>query len=260
MLPYFQFTTFHLGPIPIQVWGFFVALGILSATFVAARMAKHRGQDSNLIWDLSFWAILGAFIFARLFHIFYSPTTYFDHPFSIFQIWNGGLSMMGGLFGAALFGIIYFRHKKVDVFAHVDTAMFGLPLGIGIGRIGCFLIHDHPGTLTNFLLGVRYPDGVRHDHGLYLSINGFILFLIFLWLARKNARTGTYLMTYLLWDGSTRFLLDFLRATNGPIVDARYFFLTPAQYFSVVMVGIGVFLLFKQKQTIGKQTYSKKTA
>lgn len=156
--------------------------------------------------------------------------------------------MMGGLFGAALFGVIYLRRKKVDVFAHVDTAMFGLPLGIGIGRIGCFLIHDHPGTLTHFLLGVNYPDGIRHDHGLYLSINGFILFLLFLWLARKNARTGTYLIIYLLWDGTTRFFLDFLRATDGPIVDARYLSLTPAQYFCVGMVGLGLYIWQRRRQ------------
>lgn len=239
MIPYFQITQFHIGPIPIQVWGLMVALGILAGTAASARIAKKRGQDPKLIWDLAFWSIIGAFIFARLFHVFYEPATYFAAPFEIVKIWHGGMSMMGGLFGAALFGIIYLRQKKIDVFSHADTAMFGLPLGIGIGRIGCFLIHDHPGTLTDFVLGVRYPEGVRHDHGLYLSINGFILFLLFLWLARKKARTGTYLITYLLWDGTTRFLLDFLRATDGPIVDARYFGLTPAQYFSVIMIIIG---------------------
>ncbi len=248
MIPYFQITTIHLGPIPIQVWGLMVAIGILAGTWVAAKMAKRRGQDEKLIWDLSFWSIVGAFIFARLFHIFYEPNLYVQFPFEIFKIWQGGFSMMGGLFGAALFGVIYLRRKKVDVFAHVDTAMFGLPLGIGIGRIGCFLIHDHPGTLTNFLLGVNYPDGIRHDHGLYLSINGFVLFLLFLWLARKNARTGTYVMMYLVWDGTTRFFLDFLRATDGPIVDARYFSLTPAQYFSLTMIALGLFFIKRPLQ------------
>ena len=240
MIPYFQITTISLGPITFQVWGIMVAIGILAATAVSAQMAKRRGQDPKLIWDLSFWVILGAFLFARVFMFFYTPQLYLQDPLEFFKIWHGGLSMMGGLFGAAVFGILFLRKKKIDVFAHVDTAVFGLPLGIGIGRIGCFLIHDHPGTLTHFVLGVKYPDGIRHDHGLYLSLNGFILFLLFLWLARKKARTGTYLIVYLLWDGTTRFLLDFLRATDGLVVDVRYFGLTPAQYFSVLMIGMGI--------------------
>src|SRR3989338_6907421 len=168
MIPYFQIIQIHLGPISIYTWGFMVALGILVATAVAARFAKTRGQDPKLIWDLSFWVIIGAFIFARLFHVFYDPALYFAEPFEIVKIWQGGMSMTGGLFGAAIFGVVYLRFKKVDVFSHIDTAMFALPLGIGIGRIGCFLIHDHPGTLTHFVLGVNYPGGVRHDLGLYL--------------------------------------------------------------------------------------------
>ncbi len=252
MIPYFQFTVIHIGPIPIQVWGLCVALGILAATWVASRMARRRGQNPELIWDLCFWVIIGAFLFARLFEFFYQPQLYLHDPLELIKVWHGGLSMMGGLFGAALFGITFLRKKKVDVLAYVDTAMFGLPLGIGIGRIGCFLIHDHPGTLTHFILGVKYHGGVRHDLGLYLSINGFILFLLFLWLTRKDARVGTYLIVYLLWDGATRFFLDFLRASDLSGSDVRYFHLTPAQYFSVVMVGLGVWFWKKSKKGSGR--------
>ncbi len=240
MIPYFQITTLHLGSIPIHIWGLMVALGILAGTWAAAKMAKRRGQDPKLIWDLSFWVIIGAFLFAKLFMIFYNPSSFFS-PFS-FSYLQSGFSIMGGFFGAALFGILFLRKRNVDVYAYCDTAIFGLPLGLFIGRIGCFLIHDHPGTLTDFALGVKYPDGIRHDHGLYLSLNGLILFLVFLWLARKRAKTGTYLIVFLIWYGVVRFLLDFFRATDGPIVDARYGNLTPAQYVAIVMVILSVIL------------------
>lgn len=246
MIPYFQITIIHLGPIPIQVWGLMVALGILAGTWVAAKMAERRGQNSRLIWDLVFWVTIGAFIFARLFHIFYEPATYFQSPLSIFQIWHGGMSIMGGFFGATLFGILFLRKKHVDIYAYADTAIFGLPLGLFIGRIGCFLIHDHPGTLTDFAFGVKYPDGVRHDLGLYLSINGLILFLVFLWLARHNARVGTYIIVFLFWKGLVRFFSDFLRATDGAIVDTRYADLTPAQYFAIGMAVLGIIVILRR--------------
>lgn len=242
MIPYFQITTIHLGPVPIQVWGLMVALGILAATWVAAKMAKTRGQNPEIIWDLSVWVIVAAFIGARLVHAVYEPATYLQDPLEFLRIWHGGFSIMGGFLGALPAGIWFLRRRHVDVFAYSDTAVFGLPLGIFIGRIGCFLIHDHPGTLTNFPLGVQYPDGVRHDHGLYDSINGLILFLLFLLLAQRGAKTGTYVVVFLIWYGIVRFFLDFLRATNGPIVDTRYFSLTPAQYLAIVMVAGGVWV------------------
>ncbi|MBI5794360.1 prolipoprotein diacylglyceryl transferase [Candidatus Uhrbacteria bacterium] len=242
MIPYFQLLSFDLGPIPIQVWGLMVALGILAATWVAAKMAKTRGQDPQVIWDLSARVIIAAFIGARLIHAVYEPATYLQDPLEFFRIWHGGFSIMGGFLGALPAGIWFLRKKYVDVYAYADTAVFGLPLGIFIGRIGCFLIHDHPGTLTDFALGVKYPDGVRHDLGLYDSINGLILFLLFLWLAHRKMKTGTFVVVFLLWYGVVRFFSDFLRATNGPIVDTRYFNLTPAQYLAVVMVVGGVWM------------------
>ena len=189
MIPYFQFTTITLGPITIQVWGLMVALGMLAGAWAAAKMAKHRGQDEKIIWDLSVWVIIAAMIGARIIHVVYEPATYLADPMEFFRLWHGGFSVMGGFLGALIAGVWFLRRKHVDVWAYSDTALFGLPLGLFIGRIGCFLIHDHPGTLTDFVGGVQFPDGTRHDHGLYLSINGLLLFCAFLLLARRGART-----------------------------------------------------------------------
>ena len=237
MLPYFQFTTIHLGFITIQVWGLLVALGILVATTVAARKAKNDGLDPNLVWDFAFWVVFAAFIGARLFEVFYNPAFYFGNPIQLLYVWNGGLSEMGGFIGAAIALVWYLKLHLLDVKRYADSVAFALPLGFGIGRIGCFLIHDHPGTLTHFLLGVKYPDGIRHDHGLYLSIEGFLLFFFFVYLSKRGVKTGTYVYTFLIIHGIVRFFLDFLR-----IIDVRYLYLTPAQYMSILMIAFGIFL------------------
>ena len=154
---------------------------------------------------------------------------------------------MGGFVGAVIAAVLFLRKRKLDLIGYCDTMVFALPLGLFIGRLGCFLIHDHPGTLTHFFLGVNYPDGVRHDHGLYLSIEGLVLFLLFLFLAHKRVKIGTYLYVFLILDGTIRFLLDFSRATDGPIVDVRYLGLTPAQYFSIAMIISGIALYRRSK-------------
>ncbi|NBS41201.1 prolipoprotein diacylglyceryl transferase [bacterium] len=248
MIPFIALKSLSLGPLTIQVWGLMVALGILAGAWVGAREARKRGLDGNVVWDAAAWVTVGAMVVARLFHVaFYDPATYLADPAQIIAVWKGGMSMFGGLVGATIVGIGYFKIKKFPVLAYIDAMMSGLPLGIGIGRIGCFLIHDHPGTLTHFVLGVKYPDGsVRHDLGLYESIYGFALAIVFYAMSRKNVRPATYSVVFLATYGIFRFITDFLR-----IVDARYLGLTPAQYLSVAMI-FGAWLLWRKKLSARK--------
>ena len=47
MIPYFEFHVIPLGPIPIQVWGLFVALGILAAAVLLNHVLKRDGLDKQ---------------------------------------------------------------------------------------------------------------------------------------------------------------------------------------------------------------------
>lgn len=248
MIPYFELKTIPLGPLTIQAWGLMVALGIFVGAWVGARMAKRRGLDPSAVWDAAVWIVVGAMVMARLFHVaFYDPARYLADPLSIVAIWEGGMSMFGGFAGALAAAIVFMRRRKLDIWQYADAMVYGLPVGIGLGRIGCFLIHDHPGTLTHFILGIKYPDGsVRHDLGLYESIYGFVLAIVFLVLARRNAPPPTYIVTFLATYGLFRFATDFLR-----VIDTRYLGLTPAQYLSVVMVAVAIWI-WKRKVSAEK--------
>ncbi len=252
MIPYFQFTSITLGPVTIHVWGLLVALGVIAGAWAAARLARERNQDEKLVWDAVLWIIVGAMVGGRLMHVVYDPGVYLENPIELLHVWHGGLSVMGGFLGASLVGVWYLRKKKVSVREYADTLLFGLPLGLFVGRIGCFLIHDHPGALTDVFFAVQYPGGARLDHGMLLSINGLVLFLVFLWLRKRQVAYGVYTTVFLIWYGAVRFALDFFRATDGAIVDTRYLGLTPAQYVSIAMVVWGVWLWKKQRKTVEK--------
>ncbi|MFH1089141.1 MAG: prolipoprotein diacylglyceryl transferase [Candidatus Uhrbacteria bacterium] len=244
MLPYLSTTQLHLGPITIQSWGLFVALGFVIGGTAAAWLTKRRGLKPEVVWDMLGWLLLSSMIFGRVFFVlFYYPGYFIERPLEVFAIWQGGMSMMGGLFGAALVAVIYFKVKKLNWFQYSDAMIFGLPIGYAIGRIGCFLIHDHPGIPTTFFLGVQYPDGIiRHDLGLYEIFVGLILFLVFLaW--QKKARVGFFLATFLSGYGVARLLLDFLR-----LDDPRFAFLTAGQYFSLLLLVGGILIFVKSKK------------
>ncbi len=243
MIPYFGLVSFSVGPFTLYTWGVFTALGLLAGAWVAARLARERGLKETLMWDLAAIAGAAGIVGGRLFHIlFYQWETYAANPVAMLALWDGGISVTGSLIAAAGAVVLFLRKKQADLFPYLDTATFGFPLGYALGRVGCFLIHDHPGTLTHFVLGVRYPDGVRHDLGLYEFFNGLGLFLLFLFLRKQGAKPPTYLLAFLLWYGSVRFLLDFLRAT-----DARFMGLTPAQYMSLLLVATGAGWMWKKR-------------
>ncbi len=247
MIPYFSFTTIHLGPIPIQVWGLMVALGFLIGAKVSERRLKKLGLNHTIVSDMLGWMILWALIVSRFVHVFvYEPAYYFAHPSEIVRIWEGGMSIYGGLIAATLTAFVLLRRRKLDVMKYADATIFGLPFGLAIGRLGCFFIHDHPGTATHFFLGMKYPDGiVRHDLGLYESLTNFVLFGIFLLMSKYCVQQGWYLAVFALWYGTTRFFMDFLRT-----IDTRYFGLTPAHYFSLVLIFIGCLCVYRIRRSL----------
>lgn len=247
MIPFIGLQTYPVFGLQIQVWGTCVAVAYVFATYLAYRRAKQKGLDPQQVLDMAFWIFIAAFVGARLFHVFlYEPSYYRDHVWEAIDIRQPGWSMFGGFFGAAAAFFWMARRRALNVLAYADTLIWGLPWGCGIGRIGCFLIHDHPGTLTHFILGVKYPDGsVRHDLGLYLSLIGFLTGGLFLWLNRRQRAPGFWFGTYMLIEGCVRFGLDFLR-----IVDARYLGLTPAQYLSVPLMVMGLMLLRRHRSVV----------
>lgn len=250
MIPGFSLISFQLGPLVIQFWGLMVALGFVTALAFALKRSKTVGLDTEHIVALVFWILVSSLLGGRFFHVFfYEPLYYVTRPLEIFAIWQGGMSIYGGFVGALIAFFLYIRFHGLQMAVYAETLMWALPLGLAIGRLGCFGIHDHPGTETDFFLGVNGADGiVRHDHGLYLAILNGVIFFVFFILRKKPFRPWFFSSLFMVLYGIVRFFLDFYRAIEGPIVDARYLGLTPAQYLSVVMFVGGVYLYHSNKK------------
>lgn len=261
MIPFFRFTVIPIGPIHIQVWGLFVALGILVGILFGYRLAKKHRVDTEKLLDATLWGIAVGILGARIFHIlFYDFAFYREHPLEIVQLWHGGASSLGGFVGASVGVALFLFKKKISwktFLPSLDIGVMSLWLGWGVGRIGCFLIHDHPGTLSHFALAVQYPGGARHDLGLYDSLLGFAIFLIcfVLYKTKKiSIGSGRLIQLSVFLYAFVRFLLDFLRARDMAGSDVRYMYLTPAQWgMIIVMLGlIGLYFYDKLRRTLHK--------
>ncbi len=261
MIPFFQFEIIYLGPVIIHIWGLLVALGIIAGISFAYYFCRKYLLSGEVILDMAVWVLVGAFLMARVFYIiFYNPVYFVANPAEIIKFWNGGASSLGGFTGAAVSLWLFAKKRNFtfkELLPYFDIAALGLWLGWGIGRIGCFLIHDHPGTLTHFVLGVKFPGGTRFDLGLLESILAFVLFIVFYFLFKKliKVRFGLVAAYSVASYAVVRFFLDFLRAMpDYPGGDLRYQSLTPAQW-GMLAVLISLTLLFvlgKMKRTNGE--------
>lgn len=240
MIPWFQETVWYIGPIPIQVWGFFVALGMLLALLILRRRAHSLKIQPELVLDLAFTMIVSGLMFARLFHVFfYEPAFYAAHPLEIVKIWHGGLSSFGGLFGAVLAFVLFWKKKKLpsEVLRVADLLSFAALFGWMLGRVGCVMIHDHLGKPCDCWFAIQTPDGTERLEMSMLEIAGLLPLALLFFLARKKPKPDGWFTFVLLGYYSTiRFVLDFWRATDIPGADTRSLGLTPAQYASIVIV------------------------
>jgi len=248
VIPYFEFPTWHLGPLTIGVFGVFAALGIYVATEIALRQCKRQGLDVTVLADYAPWGIGAGMVVGHWVHLFaYHPEELSKSPWQIFKVWDG-LSSFGGLLGGIIAAAIYFRLRKVSFRAYGDAFALGVAPGWGIARVGCFMVHDHPGVPSDFFLALAFPGGPRHDLGLYDALWLFGIAIVLFTLHRQGRLTGRLLPMLALLYAPARFYFDFLRATDVAYVDARYFGLTPAQYSCMLLVVYGVYELVRYRR------------
>jgi phosphatidylglycerol:prolipoprotein diacylglycerol transferase len=235
MIPWFEFPSLHLGPVTIQSFGVLSALGILAAVELASRADRQLGNDRRVIPDFAIAGVAAGVVVGHLVHLFFYHPEELADPWSLVKFWEG-LSSMGGLLGGIAAAWAFFRLRRIPFRRHADAFALGVAPGWGIARIGCFTVHDHPGVRTTFPLAVRFPDGPRHDLGLYEAIVLLAIGALLWALHRRGVLRGRLLPVLALSYGVARFLLDFLRARDVAYADARQLGLTFAQYFGIALV------------------------
>ena len=237
MIPYFQLPTLTLGPFTVSSFGVFAAAGVGLAAWLLVREAQRAGLDPAPMRDVPMWALAGGLIGGHLMHVLlYHPEEL--QGLQILKLWDG-LSSTGGVLGGTLGTMLWFRRHHRRFSDYADVFALAVAPGWAVARVGCFSVHDHPGTLTSFPLAVAFPGGARHDLGLYDAILLAAIALVLFRAARAKALTGRLLPLLALLYAAGRFCLDFLRATDVAYADARYLGLTPAQYVCIGLFAYG---------------------
>lgn len=234
----------HVGPLEVRYYGLIYALGFVMGYFMLLHLAKKRKiriskDDAS---DLILWLLIGVVAGARLFYVlFYNLPYFWQNPFEIFFIWQGGLSFHGGLAGAIVAACLFCRKKKVELLELLDVMAIPAALALALGRIGNFLNGELPGTATNVAWCVNFPgvEGCRHPSQLYAAAKDFFIFTVLWMLKDKNLPKGTLAFTFLLMYSMLRFMVEFTRAPD-PQLGYLAFGLTMGQLLNVGLFAIAM--------------------
>ena len=163
-IPYTTFPTIEIGPLSLRTFGVVVAIGVLLGAWLAARYGEEHGIPRDTTYSLAMrMVVVGRDRLAH--HLGGHPLDELESPVDAIAIWQGGLQFSGGFVFAVIAGYPVYRHwNRLTRWHSLDGYAYGLTIGLGIGRIGCYAVGEHFGSLTSFPLAVRYDGGpVRED-------------------------------------------------------------------------------------------------
>jgi len=125
---------------------------------------------------------------------------------------------MGGLFGGLL-GVEIAKNIIGEKTSSGDLFTLPIIVGIGIGRIGCFLSGTNEftyGKVTASMFGMHLGDGfLRYPIALYEFAFLLILFLILKNLSRKkNRKDGLLFQYFMISYFGFRFFIEFLKPNS----------------------------------------------
>jgi phosphatidylglycerol:prolipoprotein diacylglycerol transferase len=254
---------FHIGPVEITGYGLMMMVAFLMGGWLIALELKRRGCSEDYAADTIAAAVIGGIVGAKLWYVVVA-----QDPGALFS--RGGLVWYGGFIGGTAAVILNGWRLKVPLRWTMQLAAPALPAAYALGRIGCFLVNDDYGRPTDLPWAVRFPRGLPpstassmqqlfgipvppgtdpstvlavHPTQIYEAILMLGAFMV-LWSLRKSARPlGWIFGLYLVIAGVERFLIEILRAKDDRFLGP----FTLAQVTSVLLIGVGAWLLVKLK-------------
>jgi phosphatidylglycerol:prolipoprotein diacylglycerol transferase len=263
-IPYTTFPTIEIGPLSLRTFGLVVAVGVLLGAWLAARYGEEHNIPRDVTYSLAMRMVVAGVIGSRITWVL-SHLEEIDSPIDVIAIWEGGLQFSGGFVFAVIAGYPVYRHwNRLTRWHSLDGYAYGLAIGLGIGRIGCYAVGEHFGSLTSFPLAVRYEGGsvreellgsvplqegmVFHQTALYelmYMVLLFVLLSLVLYVRKPRPGPGVAMALFTGFYGVARFLSDLLRVN-----DETFLGLTGAQYLCLALLPTSAWIWFRVRRQL----------
>lgn len=216
--------TISIGPYAfgsaLVTWaGLATLAGLLIGGALFARAAARQGADGRTAARIVVAAALGGVAGARLLHIADYPGFYGDAPFQMLYLWNGGLSLWGGVIGGLAAGLWRARRAGLRPAETADAAALPGLVGLAVGWTGSVIGGDPAATATTLPWAIVYAHpaspafagGVAsHPVAAYeVLLAGALALAVWRW--GRRAPMGMLTLLALAGWGAGRLLIGFAR-------------------------------------------------
>ncbi len=270
------------GGLALSWHGFMTFAAVVVAVFLVVRWGSREGFNSDAIYAVAFWGILGGVVGARLLHVIDAWSFYGQDPVRILYVWSGGVTIYGAILGGFVFAAAYmvirnsrfcleawrryFRFLGEPVKSPLpsvgrlaDIAAPAMLVAQAIGRVGDIINGEHCAKATGLPWGVIYthPErqslaceqsfgpGATHPAVAYELLMDLAI-LAALWPLRKRLHPpGMFFALYLATYSVGRFCLSFLRKEYS-----QYGPLNEAQIIALLVMVVTVPLLMYKAQLV----------
>ncbi len=146
----------------IRGFGVMVLVSIVAASLLTLHRGAQLGLDLELLLSLGTWLFVAGIVGARLFYVieywpqFHKPSLQ-ETLAAVLNFPEGGMVVYGALLaGAAALVVFVYKHHLPGL-ALTDLLAPGVVLGVGLGRLGCFMNGCCYGGPTDLPWAVQFP-------------------------------------------------------------------------------------------------------
>ena len=205
--------------------------------------------------DLLIYMTVGVIIGGRLGYVlFYNLGAYIDDPVGIFRLWDGGMSLHGGVVGVLVAIWYVTRKEKLNFLRFCDYIACVVPFGLFLGRLANFVNGELWGRATTVPWAIIFPGSgtmdPRHPSQLYeAGLEGLLMMAIlafFFWRTDARYKPGFLFGMAAIIYGLSRFAVEFVREPDVQLGTLSWG-LTMGQTLTLPMLIGGVWLVATAK-------------
>ena len=244
---------FEFSPTAFTVFGkdivwyaILITLGMVLSALYAFNRGRKLGIKTDYMYDYAIFTIILGVIGARLYYVLTSLDKYTEFS-QVFEIWNGGLGIYGGIIGGAIAIVIVSLFRKINILTALDAIAPSVMIGQAIGRWGNYFNQEAFGCNTDLPWGMKSwvieqnkgfnlegtveylksaqqsladqgmtvdPNGYVHPTFLYESLWNVIGFIIIHFMYKKRKFKGQMFLMYITWYGLGRAFIEMLRTDS----------------------------------------------
>ena len=249
----------------IKSYTLFTVLGAMAFAATALPPLKRAGLKPPRAFALIVAMAAAFLIGARLWNVAVNPNAYVG-ALKWYSLRLTGLSMYGGLLGAALALFIWVRLTRAQPLTLLDAMVLPTALAFALARVGCYLNGCCYGLPTHTAWGQEFPikNNIQETINSLLPISGIplptkryptqlfelalaLLGLIPALLLGRKLKPGSRFLLYGAWFSASRLAILPLRSL--PYDDIIKNTIYPALYLSLAILGVAALVITNRKRT-----------